>query len=737
MIYRTRKRIMLFSATLIICGVYFFILNYFDYSSPQEETKEGEGLYCYVNGREGMEGTKILSQRVDKKNYLFLPSGMDLSALQINFSCPLGEWVTYQDKIIRDKVLVDVLDQGTYNKEGEFYQLSFQICDAEGVKKDYKLRIMRSEYIPAVFLVSDDPENEGRGWVESTPDHSNVAEASVYELDEEGNLICKQKAEKLRIRGNFTASAKKKAYQIKLRAKEDMLEIGEPRKSFALLANSYDTTLQHNTITYNLGKELGLSDSPDCRPVDVYYDGEYMGNYLLTELPGLSKTNVDIEENGSYLMQIDYSHYMEREHYLELSNGMFVTIEEPEHCSEDQIEYVRHIWEELIEIIEYGGGAYSENSKSIEDYLDLESYARYYLVQQFSKNPDGFSSSTYCYIPSNEDKIYFCSPWDFDLCYGIDNQISELLDPKGYYPDNAGSDISSIPIVAQKIKEIYNEEMNPIVESILLGDIEEKGDYIKSLAGYNEEIYASQRMNYKLWDFNQTGVTIPYKSYEDSVMDLKDFVIKRHNWLSQTIGDWVGCQKTEEVEIVVDKPLVGMPLEENVSLLDKWCGGKIFSAEILEQDKYFEPLKEYHYKILLMSQYGSSFSDDFSVASNLGKVESKSMLENGMVEVVINTGAPEITNTVYEGVNYAPVYDKEYYLLHYPEVADLVGTEDDAVLEYFVTEGMKQAHQGCEDFDVKVYIARYLMFDGWEYPDVYMHYLLDGIFKEWSGKLDD
>ena len=32
------------------------------------------------------------------------------------------------------------------------------------------------------------------------------------------------------------------------------------------------------------------------------------------------------------------------------------------------------------------------------------------------------------------------------------------------------------------------------------------------------------------------------------------------------------------------------------------------------------------------------------------------MLENGMMEVVLNVGVPEVTDTVYEGVNYAPVY---------------------------------------------------------------------------------
>lgn len=120
MINRTRKRITLLAASFILCGIYLFCARHFAAASPQKETEHGEEMYCYVNGREGIEGTRILSQRVDKKNYLFLPSGMDLSALQINFSCPLGEWVTFEDTLIRDKVLIDVLNKGTYNKEKEF-----------------------------------------------------------------------------------------------------------------------------------------------------------------------------------------------------------------------------------------------------------------------------------------------------------------------------------------------------------------------------------------------------------------------------------------------------------------------------------------------------------------------------------------------------------------------------------------------------------------------------------------
>lgn len=742
MMNRGRKRILLLFITLLMCPAYFLILHKYGGNNVQqtfaENTKEqadlAQNFFCYVYGKENIRETQITSWQEESENYLFLPSGMDLSRLRLYFSCPEGEHVVFQGKTVDEGLLVDVEKQGVYDREDECYDLLFQILYGDGSSEDYRLKVMASANIPSVYLVSDDPMEQGREWVESTPDHSNVAEAFVYEMDEDGNLICRQKAQRLRIRGNFTSSAAKKAYQFKLSSKEDLLEIGEPRKTWGLLANAYDTTLQHNTVTCHLGKELGLMDSPDCRPVDVYYDGSYMGNYLLTEIPDVSNSSVAIEKNGSYFMQIDYSHYMEREFYLELSNGMYVTLEEPEKCTDEQLEHLRELWEELVETVE-NGGIHPSTGKTIEDYLDIDSYARYYLVQQFAKNPDGFSSSTYCYIPQNEDKIYFCGLWDFDLCYGNDMQLKILTSPKGYYPDNAGSDFSTIPVVSQKIKEVYENELGGFVEEILLGDEEQHGKYLKSLAGYDAEIYASQRMNYKIWDFNQTALTIPYGSYEESVMYFKDFVEQRNDWLCEAVGRWTGCGEVQKAELVIPQPLAGMPLESQVKLLDKWCGGKIISAGFIEQDTYFEPDKDYHYRVVFANQLGSSLTENLSLTANLGEVESLFMPEDGKMEAVINVGRPKKTNTVYQGVDYAPVYDKDYYLEHYPKVAEQTGTSDEAVLKYFVTEGMEQQHQGCEDFDVKVYMARYGMFWEWEYPDVYMHYLTEGISQGWSGKL--
>lgn len=734
MVYRKGKRALLFLAALLAGVAYCCISGYLSKDALHLQNAKPQGFYCYVNGKEGVAGTQITEQRVNGERYLFLPSGMDLSALNLHFSCPKGETVLFQNKKVRKKIRLDVYAQGDYNAKKAAYRLTLKIRHADTSEQEYPLWIMASKHIPSVFFVSENQEENGRAWVEEHMDHSNVAEAFVYEMDPNGSLICKQKAQKLRIRGNFTASAEKKAYQIKLRSKEDMLGIGEPAKRFAFLANAYDTSLQHNTISYHLGKELGMDDTPDCRPVDVYYDGEYMGNYLLTELPDLSPESIAIREEGSYLMQIDYAHYEDQKHYLSLENGMYVAIEKPEECTQEQLSYLTQIWEELIATVQ-NGGVHPENQKTIEDYLDLESYARYYLVQQFAKNPDGFSSSTYCYIPYHENKIYFCALWDFDLCYGIDHQIKSLVKPTGYYPDNIGADFSTIPVVSQKIKDIYDLEFRDIIEKILLGDGSVQGEYLKSLEEYREEIEASQRMNYTLWDLNQTTLTEKFLSYEESLRYLREFIQKRNQWMERAISGWTGCDAISDVEFAAERHLAGMPVDLSVRIKNKWCGGIILSTEFVEQETYFERGKEYHLRVLLASQRGSRFSEQVTVKTNLGTVESQTPFGDERLEVVINVGAPKEVNTVYQGINYAPVYNKEYYLEHYKEVAELVGTSDEAALEYFVTEGMKQAHQGCEDFDVKVYYARYPLFDGWEYSDLYMHYLTEGLKEGWSGKL--
>ena len=86
--------------------------------------------------------------------------------------------------------------------------------------------------------------------------------------------------------------------------------------------------------------------------------------------------------------------------------------------------------------------------------------------------------------------------------------------------------------------------------------------------------------------------------------------------------------------------------------------------------------------------------------------------------------------TVYNGVDYAPVYAYGYYKENNPNVVAEVGDDPMALLEHFVTKGMRYALQGTGSFNVLAYakINDDLQKEfGSDWPAYYRHYLTVGI----------
>lgn len=75
-------------------------------------------------------------------------------------------------------------------------------------------------------------------------------------------------------RGNSTWGYPKKPYNIKLDSKAKLFGM-EKAKSWCLIANYEDLSLLRDQIVYNLGADIGMTESPDCRSIDLYVNGEY------------------------------------------------------------------------------------------------------------------------------------------------------------------------------------------------------------------------------------------------------------------------------------------------------------------------------------------------------------------------------------------------------------------------------------------------------------------------------
>ncbi len=100
----------------------------------------------------------------------------------------------------------------------------------------------------------------------------------------DGGSVYSGGLKQIKARGNSTFTyADKKSYQIKLETASDLLGNQEQVKTWVLLAGYFDATQMHDKLMKDLATDLGLAYTASCNWVNLYYDGEYRGVYLLSE----------------------------------------------------------------------------------------------------------------------------------------------------------------------------------------------------------------------------------------------------------------------------------------------------------------------------------------------------------------------------------------------------------------------------------------------------------------------
>lgn len=80
----------------------------------------------------------------------------------------------------------------------------------------------------------------------------------------------------------------------------------------------------------------------------------------------------------------------------------------------------------------------------------------------------------------------------------------------------------------------------------------------------------------------------------------------------------------------------------------------------------------------------------------------------------------------YQGVDYSPVYNYTYYINRHGDVKDMFGADDAATISHFVLNGMSEARQASEEFDVQAYRRYNEDLDkafGDDWKSYYLHYI--------------
>ena len=455
------------AASIIMIGMLISPLRAY---AEDEFIGDISGLTIEVNG--DSDTTVYIEPSVTEgREILYLPSSVNLHSItfvydegQLYVSTP-GE----SDTPVNPK---RILESG--KKKNIFPHLSEDIgdgsrilpltyIDSSGLSHTGELYVMKSSRIPTIYIISSDKEH-GRGYIESSKE--NKASGNITMITANGDTIYNGGLGSIKCRGNNTFMADKKPYQIKLEKSANLLGTDnedDSDKTWLLLANARDASLVRNSIAMYVASAMGLY-TPEYRPVDLFYDGEYHGNYLLCEKIEIGKGRLDIYElekknvkankgvkikglpvkqgknkygdniqfvdnmkdpkdiTKGYLIELDRAYYQSERSWFVLSDGTQFAIKYPENCSQAEVEYISDYMEEGLQAI-LNGGVNPNTGKDVWSYFDKDSMVKYYLLQEFTDNYDAYASSGYMYLNETGGPIISGPAWDFDTSFGIGEEI--------------------------------------------------------------------------------------------------------------------------------------------------------------------------------------------------------------------------------------------------------------------------------------------------------------------------
>ncbi len=396
----------------------------------------------------------------------------------------------------------------------------------------YKAVVMRSSAEGAMFINNPESFNGKDLWGYLTADKENDAKASGALLDDEGN-IDNTGVKKIKGRGNTSWDADKKGFNVTY---DDAVEIGTMQKckKFSLISNFQDASLSRNRILYDLADEIGVPYASDSRFVEFYVNGEYIGNYQACEKVDVGKNTLmaDIDDEEyleycagtkdafSFVCEID-SNPSDDDFTVKATNGNNLTIKAPELETSDSnyltaSRFIRKKYEVMYNKL-------IQNAADVDNFIDIESLAQVYLINELGKNWDaGAGSFFFVYKPDeNGNYKFFASPvWDYDNSLGnaqgvewdLRNMgIDDYEEPTGWFakhkngyrgPNVLKESIAKCDALNEMVPVVWFEQFVPAIDNVL------NGENLNNTELYSKDVYLnyltkSAKMNFIRWDIIQ------------------------------------------------------------------------------------------------------------------------------------------------------------------------------------------------------------------------------------------
>ncbi len=367
-------------------------------------------------------------------------------------------------------------------------------------------------------------------------------------------------------RGNSTQDFDKKTYSIELRDENDqdlsvnLLGMGG-EEDWILHAMVIDKTQLRIPMSFYLAVQMGHY-AAKWRYVELVLNGEYRGLYILTERLKRDDDRVDIAKldnddlagdslTGGYILRIDWlwdaeeEDFFESEYESQSGDPMAYQYYYPkaQNIQPAQKTYIKGFMDD------FENAVFSDNYTNSQgfrytDYIDAQSFVDFLLINELSKNSDGYKLSSYLHKDrdDNDSRLKAGPIWDFDQTYGLSTVCSSHVTTGWTYLQNQDDcgDLESMPMFWQAMMEdtlfqnaVYcrwNELRQGIFhEDSLFAWIDE---YVTLLENPLER-------NFERWDFIGEDIWIEPEdfpqTYPGEIQYMKNWLTSRLNWIDNNL----------------------------------------------------------------------------------------------------------------------------------------------------------------------------------------------------------
>lgn len=333
--------------------------------------------------------------------------------------------------------------------------------------------------------------------------------------------------------------SEKKQYRVefytndKYKKEQNVDFLGMSRHSEWVLNGPYlDKTLMRNKLVYDLGRVI-FEWAPDSRFCELYLDGEYQGVYLALEPITVGEGRLRLSKFG--LLSGATSFIVKRDRigtddvvlntygtvYGKTNNELQLVYPSQKSVTDKELDWITD------RISGFERELYKEDfvqDRGYEQYIDIDSFVDYYLINECTMNLDAGNLSTYVYAELG-GKMQLAI-WDFNNSF--DNYV---YNQHGYDEYMVGANawfdrLVQDPYFMELVRNRYWELRDSLLEEeYLSGRIDEYRDYLGDAIDRNFAVWGYTFYQNLLVDGPASERDI--SSYDDAIAQLKTAIHER------------------------------------------------------------------------------------------------------------------------------------------------------------------------------------------------------------------